>query len=53
MKTTEEEAPLTQTPLQTLVEETWPKVYSGIQSLEGATFESFRPICGEEQDFVS
>lgn len=41
------------TPLLTLAQETWAKVYSGIESLEGATFESLRPICGEEQDLIS
>lgn len=48
-----EEVPLPQTPLVTLAQETWAKIYSGIESLKGATFESFRPICGEEQDLVS
>lgn len=47
-----EEVSLPQTPLPAL-HETWAKIYSGIESLEGATLESFRPICGEEQDLFS
>lgn len=37
----------------TLAQETWAKIYSGIKSLEGATFESLWPICGEEQNLLS
>lgn len=48
-----EQVPLPQTSLRTLAQETWAKIYSGIESLEGATFEAFRAICGEEQDLVS
>ena len=47
------QVPLSQTSFWTLAWETWAKIYSGIESLEGATFESFRPICGEEQNLVS
>lgn len=48
-----EEVPLPQTPLLTLAQETWAKIYSGIESLQRATSESFRPICGEEEDLLS
>lgn len=48
-----EQVPLPQTSLRTLARETWAKIYSGIESLEGAAFESFGPVCGEEQDLVS
>lgn len=47
-----EEMPSPQTPLHP-AQDTWAEIHSGVESLEGATFESFRPICGEEEDSVS
>lgn len=42
-----------QTQVLSPIWQTWPKIYSGVEPLQGATAESLWPICGEQQDLVT